>query len=106
MNSRNGKIKAHYKESGQHHGSWMPCTSMQCRVGRTTIFHSTETMRVCNDLINGYGRLRDNGVPDKDKRIGQAMKRILFLEAGGDVEGGDDALIRSMNDDAGDGGKG
>lgn len=98
MNGRNGQqVKAHYKESGHHHGSWSVCSSTKCKVGRTTIFHSAEAMRVCNDLIDGYGLLRDHGVADKDSRIRQAMKRILFLEAGGDVENDDDRLIRSMN---------
>lgn len=101
MNGKHGQqVKAHYKESDHHHGSWSVCSSIKCKVGRTTIFHSAEAMRVCNDLIDGYGVLRGHGVPDKDSRIRQAMKRILFLEAGGDVENDDDRLIRSMNIDS------
>lgn len=82
-----GTMNAHLRD-----GRWMPCRSMRGCAYKTTIFHDAEAMRACNDLMDALCSGHD---PDKAARS-EAMRRILFLEAGGGAIASDGKLAERI----------
>lgn len=82
-----GTMNAHLRD-----GRWMPCKSLRGCAFKTTIFHDAEAMKTCNTLMEA---LESDGSSNKAAR-GEAMRRILFLEAGGAADSGDMALAEHI----------
>lgn len=83
-----GTMNAHL-----HDGKWMPCKSLRGCVFKTTIFHDAEAMKTCNTLMEA---LESNKASNKAAR-GEAMRRILFLEAGGAADPSDMTLAAHIS---------